>query len=112
MTTSTRLTDTRNPLPVSTTATKASWQGAVHPHRRQPAAIRRRRRFNPVTVGFWLGGFVLGTAGAIAGACMPYRYPAAVTISVLWWCIYFGFFGASIGALLGLWKNRTHRLSK
>jgi hypothetical protein len=60
-------------------------------------------------VGFWLGGFVLGTAGAIVGACMPYRHPVAVTISILWWGIYFGCFGAYIGALLGLWKNRTAR---
>jgi hypothetical protein len=65
------------------------------------------RRLNPVAVGFWLGGFVLGTAGAIVGACMPYRHPVAVTISILWWGIYFGCFGAYIGALLGLGKNRT-----
>jgi hypothetical protein len=38
---------------------------------------------------------------------MPYRHPVAVTISVLWWGIYFGCFGASIGALLGLWAEQT-----
>ena len=64
------------------------------------------RRLNPVAVGFWLGGFVLGTAGAIVGACMPYCHVVAVTISILWWGIYLGCFGASIGALLGLWAEQ------
>jgi hypothetical protein len=38
---------------------------------------------------------------------MPYRHPVAVTISVLWWGIYLGCFGASLGALLGLWAEQT-----
>jgi len=71
--------------------------------RAQPGAARRLR-FDR-TLGFWLGGFVLGTAGGILGGCLPYHHPVAVTISVLWWGIYFGCFGASIGALLGLWAE-------
>jgi hypothetical protein len=66
-----------------------------------------RHRFNPVTIGFWLGGLALGTGGCVLGACMPYRHAVAVTISVLWWGIYFGCFGASIGALAGLWTKRS-----
>jgi hypothetical protein len=105
----THLTDPQNPLLGATTPTKAHLQRAGQQHRRQPGV--KRRRLNPVTVGFWLGGFVLGTGGAIVGACMHYRHPVAVTLSSLWWGIYFGCFGASIGALFGLWKNRTESLS-
>jgi hypothetical protein len=69
--------------------------------RRTPPGAGRRFRFNR-TIGFWLGGFALGTAGCLLGACMPYHHPVAVTISVLWWGIYLGCFGASIGVLLGM----------
>ena len=61
MATTTRLTDPRNPLHVPNTATEAPWQRAAYPHRQQPAADPCWRRLNPVNVGFWLGGFVLGT---------------------------------------------------
>jgi hypothetical protein len=64
------------------------------------------RRFDLATIGFWLGGLALGTGGCIFGACMPYRHPVAVTISVLWWGIYFGWFGAGVGALLVLCAER------
>jgi hypothetical protein len=82
------------------------------PWQRQPNANPRERRLNPVTVGFWLGGFILGIGGAIAGACMPYRHPVAVTISILWWGIFFECFGASIGALFGSWRHSTLTLSE
>jgi hypothetical protein len=67
----------------------------------------RPPRFDRIDLGFWLGGFALGTAGCILGAFPPYRHPVAVTVSVLWWGIVMGCFGASIGALLGLWMGRT-----
>ena len=67
----------------------------------------RRPRFARATVGFWLGGAALGTGGCILGVCMPYHHPVAVVISALWWGICLGCFGASIGALLGLWAERT-----
>jgi hypothetical protein len=54
-----------------------------------------------------LGGVVLGTGGYVLGACMPYHQPAAVAISVLWWGVYLGCLGASIGAWLGLPSDRT-----
>ena len=92
-----RLTELRNPSPSSLEA----WQGAV----RSPN-VRLRRRFDR-TIGFWLGGALLGVGGCILGSCMPYRHPVAVTISVLWWGIYLGCFGASLGALLGMWAEQT-----
>jgi hypothetical protein len=110
MTTITLLNESENPLHAATSATKPTWQSAADPRRQQLGA--NRRRLNPATVGFWLGGCVLGTGGAIVGACMPYHHPVAVTISILWWAIFLGCFGASIGALLGLWKNRNERSSE
>jgi hypothetical protein len=59
-----------------------------------------------VTIGFWLGGAGMGTGGCLLGALMPYHHPVAVAISVLWWGIYFGFFGASVGALVGVLTER------
>jgi anti-anti-sigma factor len=56
--------------------------------------------------GFWLGVAVLGAAGGMLGALMPYHHPVARVISVLWWSIYCGSFGASVGALLGLRTDR------
>jgi hypothetical protein len=38
---------------------------------------------------------------------MPYRQPVAVAISVLWWGVYLGSFGASIGALIALFTKST-----
>jgi hypothetical protein len=61
-------------------------------------------RFDRI-VGFWLGGALLGIGGCILGGFMPYSHPVAVTISVLWWGIYLGCLGASIGALLGSWAE-------
>jgi hypothetical protein len=44
---------------------------------------------------------------------MPYQHLVARIISVLWWGIYLGVLGASIGSLLGLFTDRTHaRLSR
>ena len=63
-------------------------------------------RFARASFGFWLGG-ALGTGGCILGVCMPYHHPVAVVISALWWGIYLGCLGGSIGALLGLWVERT-----
>ena len=94
------LTDRRNPAPSFLTGAREAWQKA----RRSPKAPLRRRFHR--TIGFCLGGVLLGLGGCILGSCMPYRHPVAVTISVLWWGIYFGCFGASIGALLGLWAEQ------
>jgi hypothetical protein len=85
------------------------------PHRCSPDATAGREqnrparspRFTRTTLGFWLGAGVLGPGGCILGVCMPYHHPVAVVFSALWWGIYVGCFGASIGALLGLWADQT-----
>jgi hypothetical protein len=71
----------------------------------EPATANPGRRFGR-TLGFWLGAIALGTAGCLLGASMPYRHPVARTISVLWWGIFLGCFGSSLGALLGLWAEQ------
>jgi hypothetical protein len=38
---------------------------------------------------------------------MPYRHPVAVAVSVLWWGIYLGCFGGSVGALVALLTERA-----
>src|SRR5262249_15710375 len=84
---------------------KLSWPDATVLRQRKSAA--RSPQFARTTIGFWLGGGLLGTAGSILGVCMPYHHPVAVVISALWWGIYLGCFGASIGGLLGGWAERT-----
>jgi hypothetical protein len=83
--------------------------GTAKPHRRlsapgEPALGRlvHPGRFSPVTIGFWLGGAGMGTGGFLLGALMPHHHLVAVAISVLWWGLYFGCFGASVGALVGV----------
>jgi hypothetical protein len=74
---------------------------------------RACRRCDRITLGFWLGAAILGTAGCILGASMPYPHPVARVISVLWWGIYLACLGASIGALSGLFMGRNRaRLSQ
>jgi hypothetical protein len=42
---------------------------------------------------------------------VPYAHPVAVASSAFWWGLYFGCFGASVGALLGKWVKRILRNS-
>jgi hypothetical protein len=72
----------------------------------EPKGPVRSPGFARRTLGFWLGGGVLATGGCILGVCMPYRHPVAVLISALWWGIFLGAFGTSIGAILGLWAEQ------
>jgi hypothetical protein len=44
----------------------------------------------------------VGTGGCLPGALMPCRHPVAVAMSVLWWGLYSGCFGATVGALVGI----------
>jgi hypothetical protein len=81
----------------------------VRTHNSEPAPNPSRRQIGRVTVGFWSGGAVLGTGGCILGGLMPYDLPVAVAISSVWWGIYLGCFGASIGALLGLLSGGKRR---
>jgi hypothetical protein len=68
---------------------------------------RARRRFDRSTPGLGLGGVSLGLGGGLLGACLPYHHPVAVVLSVLWWRLYFGCFGASRGAGLGVCTEGT-----
>jgi hypothetical protein len=68
---------------------------------------RARRRFDRSTPGLGLGGVSLGFGGGLRGACLPSHHPVAVVLSVLWWSLYFGCFGASRGAGLGVCTEGT-----
>jgi hypothetical protein len=104
MATATPLPDRRSPPVDSVPAGIEHAPGTVRPHRGK-AATHLGCRFGR-TAGFWLGGVLLGLTGCIVGVCMPYRHPVAVAISALWWGIYLGCLGASLGALLGMWAER------
>ena len=88
-------TDRRTPASSAIAAEKAEWQRGSC------------RRFDRILLGFWLGGGFLGTVGCVLGACMPYHHSVARVFSVLWWGIYCGCLGASVGALPGLLLKRT-----
>jgi hypothetical protein len=102
-----RSTELQNPSPFPITSRNWEWQRADCPRTGQDEANPFRRRSDRVTLGFLAGGLALGTAGCILGACMPYARPVAVALSVLWWGLYLGCFGASLGALLALFTERT-----
>jgi hypothetical protein len=100
-------TDLRNPPPPANTARTGDRLEAARTHGRHPERTSCRRRFDRVRLGFWLGALILGTAGCLLGARMPCRHPVGVASSVLWWGIYLGALGASVGALAGLVTNRA-----
>jgi hypothetical protein len=100
-----RLTGLPTPSPSPSNPGRWDGQRAAGPSGGHPVAGRLRGRFHRA-IGFWLGGTLLGVGGCFLGMCMPYRHPVAVTISVLWWGIYLACFGASIGALVGLWAEQ------
>src|SRR5262245_14267709 len=89
------------PIPVG----QGAPERVVRPPKEPPAANAVHRRFNR-TIGFWLGGVILGAGGCLLGASMRYEHPVGVAVSILWWGIYFGCFGMNVGALLGLWAER------
>jgi hypothetical protein len=99
---------------VPSTITRDPAGGKARRHR-GPSAPREQAlkslvhtgRCSPVTIGFWLGGGLLGTGGCLLGALMPYNHPVAKAISVLWWGLYFGCFGTSVGALVGVLTDRA-----
>jgi hypothetical protein len=92
--------------PTAISAGRAEKRRAVYAPKEQALpSLVRYCRFSPVTIGFWLGGAGMGMGGCLLGALMPYRHPVAVAISVLWWGIYFGCFGAGIGALVSVFTD-------
>jgi hypothetical protein len=84
------------------------WTPACSPVVEEQGEGRRggSRPFDGATLGFWLGAVALGAAGGVFGACMSSGHPLAVGFSVLWWGIYLGCLGASLGALLGSFASR------
>ena len=86
----------RNPPLSSVSAGPGNGQRAANPCRRFGRGV-----------GFWLGAVLLGLGGGILGGWMPYQHPVAVACAVPWWGIYFGCFGAWLGALVGLWAEQT-----
>ena len=88
--------------------------------RRKRSVSEPSRRFDRASIGFWLGGATFATVGCIVGYCMPYHRPVAIAISMIWWGIYIGCLGASLGALIGLFtrfapartENVGHSLSQ
>jgi hypothetical protein len=72
----------------------------------------RRPRFARATIGFWLGGGLLGAAGCALGVYVPYHDPVAVVISALWWGIYLGCLGGSVGALIAWFSERPSAPSR
>jgi hypothetical protein len=94
----------RNPLHAPDRQNRSRPDAAGNGEQKGPA---RGPRFAHTTIGFWVGGGLLGTGGCILGVCMPYHYPVAVVISGLWWGIYLGCLGGSVGALIGLLTERA-----
>ena len=94
-------TDSRK-LPLLTVIVKNEARTGTAHAGRSHAVASPSRRFDRVSFGFWLGGATFATGGCILGGCMPYTHAVAIAISMIWWGIYIGCFGASLGALLGL----------
>jgi hypothetical protein len=94
-------TDSRK-LPLLTVIVKNEARTGTTFAGRSRAVASPSRRFDRVSIAFWLGGATFATAGFILGGCMPYTHPVAIAISMIWWGTYTGCLGASLGALLGL----------
>ena len=99
-------TDSRK-LPLLTVIVKNEARTGIAHSGRSRAVASPSRRFDRVSIGFWLGGATFATGGFILGGCMPYTHLVATAISMIWWGIYVGCFGASLGALLGLLTYRA-----
>jgi hypothetical protein len=102
-----RATAFRTPAPFPIPPGPWEWQRADSPCTGPDAFNPFRRRFDRVSLGLRIGGLTAGAAGCLLGAGMPYAHPVAVAVSVLWWGLYLGCFGASLGALLALCTERT-----
>jgi hypothetical protein len=97
-------TDSRKLTLAAVIAESEPWTGTTRAERRR-AVASPSRRFDRVSIGCWLGGATFGIGGCILGGCMPYHHPVAIAISVIWWGIYIGCLGASLGALFGLFTQ-------
>ena len=70
------------------------------------ADVVRHRRWDPITIGMLAGGLVLAAVGVAVAASYSYAHQAGLAVSMIWWGIYCGALGASIGALPGLFTQR------
>ena len=103
-------TDSQRPTLVPVTPEDEAWNRTAGVGGRQTvASLSRWRRFDRRSIGFWLAGGTSGIGGCIFGACMPYQHPAAIVISIIWWGIYLGCLGASLGALFGQFTTCDRR---
>lgn len=100
---------TSRPLP--STRERCNRQTAFRPHKWQTAVRAVRHQFDPLTIGFLVGGVTFATGGCILGVYMPYHNPVGVNISMLWWSIFLGIIGAYVGAcvgqLFGIWDDQA-----
>jgi hypothetical protein len=102
-----RFMERRRSAPSTDSAGKAEPPRASRaPEEPALASLVHTRQLSPVTLGFWLGGAGMAIGGGLLGTMMPYRHPVAMALSVLWWGLYFGCFGASVGALVGVFTDR------
>jgi anti-anti-sigma factor len=88
---------------------QTSWR--IAPRKGEQKNTGRCLRFDR-TIGFWLGGAILGSAGCVIGFAFPCQYAAGVAASMLWWGIYAGVPGACVGALLGWLVERPAAASE
>jgi hypothetical protein len=102
-----RATEFRSPAPFPSSTGHWEWQRADSPRTGPDAFNPFRLRLDRVTLGLRIGGLTAGAAGCLLGACLPYERSVAVALSVFWWGLYLGCFGASLGALLALGTQRT-----
>jgi hypothetical protein len=58
-------------------------------------------------LAFRIGVVVLGAAGLLLGACMPYSHPVALSISVLWWSVFLGCLGGSLAVVACVLSERA-----
>ena len=102
-------TDRRTPSTAPAIEHRAKSRWAVPTGMVQDGAdVVRRRRWDPITIGMLAGGLVLAAVGVAVAASYSYAHPAGLAVSMIWWGIYCGALGASIGALPGLFTQR-HR---
>jgi hypothetical protein len=105
-------TDRRTPSPVQTIEHMAESGWAFSTGMTQAWADVVRRRRDPITIGLFAGGLVLAAAGVTVAASYSYAHPVGLAVSMIWWGIYCGAFGASIGALPGLFTQRDRARSR
>ena len=86
-------------------------EAGLEPQRGESSAARNEtdfvRRSDRSALAFRIGAVVLGMAGCMLGAWMPYSHPVARTLSVLWWGVFLGCLGGSVGALACVLAERA-----